>query len=182
MGERQFEELGPIFERSAEALADVPCQVVQLRRPQWAVRVGVQRQAGVRPAASHVLDIGEEGVEGLLRQEGGGYEGHIFADGIHEFGVVLGLLLLHLLQQLGVFLHVGIAVRPSGDSCFGLFGGFRDLGRYGLCGFFGRGLHGLFGRLNLFDGFGPLDCFWLFGFPELFDFGGLLDRFGFYCH
>ena len=51
VGKRQFDEQGSLFEREVEPLADVPCQVAQLRRPQRAVRIGAQRQAGVRPAA-----------------------------------------------------------------------------------------------------------------------------------
>ena len=43
VGERQLDEPGPLFERDVEPLADVPCQVAQLRRPQRAVRVGAQR-------------------------------------------------------------------------------------------------------------------------------------------
>ena len=72
VGKRQLDESGPLFERDVEPFADVPCQVTQFRRPQRAVRVGAQRQAGVRPAAGYLLDVGEERVEGLLRQEGRG--------------------------------------------------------------------------------------------------------------
>ena len=125
VGKRQLDESGPLFERDVEPFADVPCQVTQFRRPQRAVRVGAQRQAGVRPAAGYLLDVGEERVEGLLRQEGRGCDGHIFADGLHEFGVASGLLLFHLLQQLVVSFHVGIAVRPGGDSRF-YIGSFLD--------------------------------------------------------
>lgn len=103
-----------------EPLADVPCQVAQLRRPQRVVRVGAQRQAGVRPAAGYLLDVGKEGVESFLRQEGRGCNGHIFTDGLHKFGVASDLLLFHLLQQLVVSFHVGISVRPGGDSRFDL--------------------------------------------------------------
>ena len=76
--ERQLDEPGPLFERDVEPFADVPCQVAQLRRPQRVIRVGAQRQAGVRPAAGHLLDVGEEGVEGLLRQEGRGPKSYNF--------------------------------------------------------------------------------------------------------
>ena len=58
VGERQFDEPGPLFERDVEPFSDVPCQVAQFRRPQRAVRVGAQRQAGVRPAAGYLLDVG----------------------------------------------------------------------------------------------------------------------------
>ena len=125
VGKRQLDESGPLFEREVEPFADVPCQVAQFRRPQRVFRVGAQRQAGVRPAAGHLLDVGEEGVEGLLRQEGRGCDGHIFADGLHKFGVASGLLLFHLLQQLVVSFHIGIAVRPGGDSRF-VPGGLLD--------------------------------------------------------
>ena len=55
VGKRQLDEPGSLFERDVEPFADVPCQVAQLRRPQRAVRVGAQRQAGVRPAAGYLL-------------------------------------------------------------------------------------------------------------------------------
>lgn len=125
VGERQLDESGPLFERDVEPFADVPCQVAQFRRPQRAVRIGAQRQAGVRPAAGYLLDVGKEGVESFLRQEGRGCNGHIFTDGLHKFGVASGLLLFHLLQQLVVSFHVGIAVRPGGDSRF-YIGSFLD--------------------------------------------------------
>lgn len=154
VGKRQLDESGPLFERDVEPFADVPCQVAQLRRPQRAVRVGAQRQAGVRPAAGHLLDVGKEGVEGLLRQEGRGCNGHIFADGLHEFGVASGLLLFHLLQQLVVSFHVGIAVRPGGDSRCDLGGLLDGLDFYclsAILGLLGDGSPGAFcfGNLQL---------------------------------